>query len=749
MTVPAYPLTPLLTPALPRAEAASQLRPAINRLFMRRARVGLATIVVAMVLFSAVDLWSRTPDATSLLVLRLACLCPIAGVFFLLRWPRLLPYAPGIAWAIFAVGCAVTLATPTVSHVASGAGPILCVLFVYTAGAIFPWGPGVQLSATAVAVLALGINLYWTYGWGHPTITYEGAEGLAVCLIVSVLCASEVRSRLLGLMRDTVERRLAEEALRQSNRHLERRVRERIAELEAAKRDLARQIEENERAAATLRDSESLLRAIIDNSTALIFVKGLDGRYRRSNARHSQLFGPRHGTIVGKTPYDLYPAAVASRMLANDRQALAAADPVQFEEVVPQPDGEHTYLSVKFAVRDPSGKAYGICSISTDITERKRMEMALRRSQSTLSTLIDSSDEGIWALDREFRVQLLNAAARQRFPEAYGTEPQIGGDFRELLPADGRVYWGPRFRQALSGQRIVEEISVTANGASQQFLACLNPIRDTTGITGVTIFIKDITALKRAEERAREHQAELARVLRRSTMGELAAELAHEINQPIGAIANYAQGCRHRLESGKIDLAQFGYAIDQIASEVARAGEILERPQHTVLQAPARHEPIDVNQVIRDAVRAVEFRCTGVSMQLDLAEALAPGHGDSIQIEQVALNLLHNAIDVLQGMPPASRRLTVQTRRADGPAVEVLVSDTGTGLDVAVADKIFQPFVTTKTDGLGMGLAISRSIVEAHGGQLWVTSTPGQGCTFHFTLPAIGAASRGARLHTC
>jgi two-component system sensor kinase FixL len=738
MTATAYEGSVVASPAEPNTDR--ELHAAINRLFVRRTQIALATLLVGMAVFSIADLWGRPLEMNELLAVRGSSVLLVAAAYALLRGPRVLAYAPVITWLVFALACVFTTVAGVLSPIAAGAAPILCVLLTLTAGALFPWGPLAQVSAAVVAAASLGVTLYQGVAPEYPSISYQGIEGVVVCLTLSVISGIGARRRLLALIRDSFERRHAEAALHRSNQRLERRVHERITEIQAAKQELTQQIAANHRIAAALRERESLLRAIIDNSKALIFVKDIQGRFLLVNAAYARIFGHPCEEMVGKTPYDLHPAAVAARFLENDQQVLAANQPVQFEETVPQSDGEHTYLSVKFVVRDRHGAPYGIGGIATDITERKRMEGALRRSQATLSALVENSDEGIWALDDACRIQLLNAAARQRFPQAYGTQPAIGADLRQLLPANVRAEWDARLQRALSGERVAAETTISLGGATQQFLVSFNPIRDARGVTGVTIFVKDITALKRAVAREQQHQAELAQVLRRSTMGDLAAELAHEINQPLGAIANYAQGSRRRLDSGDVDLGDLVHAIDQISGEAQRAADILERLERTILREPARQEAIDVNQAVRDALSAVELRCTGVPIQLNLAPELPPGRGDFIKIEQVVLNLLHNAVDAVQTVPSAARRLTVATRRADRATIEVAVHDTGNGLDPAMADKIFQPFVTTKSDGLGMGLAISRSIVAAHHGHLWVTSERGCGCTFRFTLPVAGAA---------
>jgi len=742
MTASTVPTFNMLARSAPEVDAAVQLRAALHHLFVRRTRIALATIFGGMLLFSMLDQLTGAPGSIRLLELRAVCAGLIVLGYALVGRPRLLHVAPALAWIVFASGCGLAAFAGTLSHVASGASPILCVLFAFAAGALFPWGSRVQVMAAVAAAAALTYNLHWVHTAAHPIITYQGAEGVAVCLIVSVICAAQARARVLALMCDNIQRRHAEEALRASNQHLERRVRLRVAELEKAKRDLAQQIAENRAVSKTLEDSEHLLRAIIDNSGALIYVKDLDGRYTLANEQHARLFGYPRNDIVGKTPYDLFPPATAAAMLANDQQILATDRPFQFEETLPH-DGEvRAFLSTKFAVRDPSGVTYGICGISTDITERERMESALRRSQATLSTLIDHSDEGIWALDPDYRIRMLNTVSRQRFFQAYGTHPEVGTDFRNLLPPDIRAHWTARVDQALAGHRMIEEIALPDHGETRHFLVSLNPIVEASGVMGVTIFVRDISPLKRAEERLRQHQADLAQVLRRNTMGEFAAELAHEINQPLGAIANYAQGCFRRIQSDDFDRAELRDAIDQIIAETRRANGVLDRLHTSVLPAPVRSQPIDVNQLIHAAVRAVEFRCGGLRLRISSGERVPLGQGDLIQIEQVVLNLLHNAIDALEDVSPEARELVMETRLADG-AIEVTIRDSGPGLDPTIATKVFQPFMTTKSQGLGMGLVICRSIIEAHGGRLWVTSERGRGCAFHFTLAASAAAPTG------
>jgi C4-dicarboxylate-specific signal transduction histidine kinase len=245
------------------------------------------------------------------------------------------------------------------------------------------------------------------------------------------------------------------------------------------------------------------------------------------------------------------------------------------------------------------------------------------------------------------------------------------------------------------------------------------------------------------EAQARQHHAELAHAARLATLGEMAAGLAHELNQPLAAIVSYARGCVRRLESGDTPTDAIIDVIEEISAQALRAGEVLRRIRDFVRSGEMRRERVDVNDVVREAVRFAELeaRQRGVTMPLALAPVRLPVDVDRVQIEQVILNLVRNGFDAMGGQPPDASRLAIATAPTGRGTVEVSVADTGNGIPAEIADRLFDPFFSTKSDGLGLGLSISRSIVEAHGGRLWATANPGRGATFRFTLPV--AASEG------
>jgi PAS domain S-box-containing protein len=249
--------------------------------------------------------------------------------------------------------------------------------------------------------------------------------------------------------------------------------------------------------------------------------------------------------------------------------------------------------------------------------------------------------------------------------------------------------------------------------------------------------VRDITERKRAEENKRCHQAELAHVQRLSTIGEMAAEMAHEINQPFGAIAAYAEGCMHRSRNQKLKQDELYLAVESISEQAQRAGNIINQIRGYVRKAEALKPGVDVNNAVEDAAGFFGggIRVDETIMWLDLAESLPTVQANPLQIQQVILNLAWNGIEAMNGNGPQPRQLSIRTSRPNGKFIEIAVQDTGPGIPTDVQDHVFDPFFTTKSDGLGMGLSISRSIVNDHGGQLWCAPSNERGTIFRFTLP--------------
>jgi len=253
---------------------------------------------------------------------------------------------------------------------------------------------------------------------------------------------------------------------------------------------------------------------------------------------------------------------------------------------------------------------------------------------------------------------------------------------------------------------------------------------------------QEIANRLKAEGRSRQHLAQLAHVSRLSTLGEMAASLAHELNQPLGAIANYANGCLRRIESESADRQSLSQALAQIAAQAERAGKIIHRLRSFVARKEPEMVVTDLNQLLEEvaSLEMPEARHQEVEIEFDLAGGLPGVQADPIQIQQVALNLMRNGIEAVQAIDSSRRRLTLRTRLRGDARIEASVLDSGPACDPGVLERMFEPFFTTKERGMGMGLPISRSIIEAHGGELWASPNPEGGLSFHFTLRVRGGA---------
>jgi PAS domain S-box-containing protein len=323
----------------------------------------------------------------------------------------------------------------------------------------------------------------------------------------------------------------------------------------------------------------------------------------------------------------------------------------------------------------------------------------------------------------------------------------VGYDREDL--AIGRLRWTdltpPQWRDNTTGA--LEEIDTT--GAAQAYekeylrkdggrvpvligAAAFDQARD-EGIT----FVLDLTELKRAEAAAREMQMELAHANRVATMGQLSASIAHEINQPLGAAVTYADAGLRWLAANPPNLDEVRQAFRLILESGVRAGEVMDRIRALVRKAPPRKDSLEINEVILEVIALIsrEMEKNGISAQTQLSESLPAIQGDRVQLQQVILNLLINAVEAMSGTSEGPRELLISTAKNDMGAL-VSVRDSGPGLMPEGVERLFESFYTTKPGGLGMGLSICRSIIEAHSGRLWASANEPRGAVFQFTLTA-------------
>jgi C4-dicarboxylate-specific signal transduction histidine kinase len=264
-------------------------------------------------------------------------------------------------------------------------------------------------------------------------------------------------------------------------------------------------------------------------------------------------------------------------------------------------------------------------------------------------------------------------------------------------------------------------------------------------VEAILVITRDLTDHVLAGEALRSAQAELAHANRLATMGQLTASIAHEVNQPITAAVTNAIAAQHWLHAPQPDLNEVGDALAGIVKQGKRAGEVIERIRDLVKKAPPRRDTVVINDAIVEvmALTRMEAANKGVAVRTELAEGLPPVHGDRVQLQQVVLNLIVNAIEAMHGLGEGNRELLICTRKAEPDGVMVEVQDSGPGLTPETVERVFEHFYTTKPSGLGLGLSICRSIVEGHNGHLSASSNVPRGAIFHFVVPAQpGSLSR-------
>jgi PAS domain S-box-containing protein len=474
------------------------------------------------------------------------------------------------------------------------------------------------------------------------------------------------------------------------------------------------------------------------------------GRYVTVNDHYAHALGYEPAELVGG-PWDstVHQEDIHTALDAYQRMKLTGQG--EFEARALHQDGTIFHKHVLMVkIMDDRGVFTGHHCFMRDITQRKQAEIALRESEARFNAFFSSSPIGMGIFDDQQRHVHVN----NRLANMSGNEPaeHIGRTVGEVFPDAHLVETFERYqRDVLHGEGAPAiELSSEMMGdddGPRVFLCSCFPIEDSEGRhahTGVCVL--ETTDLKRAEEAAQQRQAELAHVTRLATMGEMAAELAHELNQPLTAITNYAAACMSQLGNGSDAAPTLGALLPKIEAQSRRAGDIIQRVRKLVLKQQPKHEAVDVNELIRDIAQLVgaEARRKDITVRLKLTDPIPKIDADLIQIEQVVLNLVRNGFDAMEKTDCGDRVLTIQSKSVGVDTVEVAVRDRGPGIQTDTAEAIFDPFVTTKSNGMGMGLSISKTIIEAHDGLLWAESGPRPGATFRFRLPVYsGAQPRG------
>jgi PAS domain S-box-containing protein len=390
-----------------------------------------------------------------------------------------------------------------------------------------------------------------------------------------------------------------------------------------------------------------------------------------------------------------------------------------------------------------------------EIVERQHAEEAVRASEHFLNSIIENIPDTIFVRDAAtFRFVRLNKACEQLL--GYRREEILGKSVHDLFPPQEAEFFAAKDRHVIESRQMVnvpEEPILTRHG--QRFVHTMKiPIVDVHGEPRFLLGIsRDITEQKRAaaelresERRYREVQTALAHANRVLTMGQLTASISHEIKQPIAATATNAQAGLLWLRAQPPNLDEVRQAFDRINKDMKRASEVMNRIHGLVKNAPPSMERLRINEAINDVVGFLhgEIASKGVRVQLRLAPNVPRVEGDRVALQQVVLNLIMNAVEAMSAVEGGPRELTISTDTEGAGAVLISVADSGPGVAHEVAERLFEPFYTSKAGGMGMGLSICRSIVEAHGGRLWVSANTPRGAVFQFTV-SVAKAETEAR----
>ena len=373
-----------------------------------------------------------------------------------------------------------------------------------------------------------------------------------------------------------------------------------------------------------------------------------------------------------------------------------------------------------------------------EIAERRRAEEKLAESEHRLRLIIESEPECVKLQTIDGKLLEMNPAGCA-LVDADRSEEVVGSSVYRFIAPEFRSAYEALTKRVFDGESGVLEFQIISlKGHTRWLETHAVPLRNSRGsiiaLLGIT---RDITGRKRAEEEVRRHGTEIAHVSRLTVMSEMASTLAHELNQPLSAISNYTRGCMRRIRSSSSTAEEILAAMELVCVQAERAGDIIRSVRAFVKKGESSPMTSQINAIVRDAVRFAdpEARQHDVGIQLLLAEQLPSVLADGIQIEQVILNIVRNAIEAMDGMKFGKREITIETTFNERDAVEVRVTDTGPGISSVTYEEVFDPFYSTKPTGMGMGLTISRSIIEAHGGRLWATQKIGRGLTFQFELP--------------
>jgi PAS domain S-box-containing protein len=491
-----------------------------------------------------------------------------------------------------------------------------------------------------------------------------------------------------------------------------------------------------------LRESEARFRIMANTAPVMIWMSGTDKLCTFFNKGWLEFTGRSMEQELGNGWAEGVHREDIDRCFEVYVNSFDTRQPFTMEYRLRRADGEYRWVLDSGAPRFGSdGMFLGYVGSCIDITERKQ-------AQERFRLVVEASPNGIVVVDAQGYIVLVNAVAENLF--GYRREDLVGRSIDLLVPERFRGEYAARraaFHAAPATRTLGAGLELFAwrkDGTEFPVEIVISSIQSPEGTLDLSVVV-DITERKQAEAKARKHREELAHLSRVAIMGELAGALAHELNQPVTGMVNNASAARRFIAKGRADLPKLDGLFEAVVEDGRRAGEIIRSIRGMVHKGNEVRSPVNLNDVIADVLRfvrsdALERHCmlvTEPDPELPLVEA------DRVQLQQVLLNLIVNAFEAMRETPVVERRVIIRSERVSDGRVRVSVRDFGTGLPAEEPERIFERFFSTKREGMGMGLAIARSIVAAHGGELAAVNAEGGGACVYFSLPVIGKGQGG------